>query len=82
MRDNVFFEKGNAVANDTKSATTWCPGAIQIRTSIPLCFCGFQVAEADRVRAVFVVIGDDQLVVVEEDGVDEGVDQHLPMRRL
>ena len=24
MRDGVCFEKENAVANDTKSATTWC----------------------------------------------------------
>ena len=49
MRDGVGFEKENAVANDTKSATTWHA----VRDSPAFCFLR---AEAENKIIVFASV--------------------------
>ena len=59
----------------------WCGKAIQIRT-ILFRDCFFCFVKGDGFDAFLVAEGDDDLVVVEIDCVDEGVDQYLAVRQL
>ena len=58
---------------------SWCTMVIQIRTGIILLNCPFYIVERDSFRAVFVVEGDDHLVIVQVDGIDEYINQPLPV---
>ena len=59
----------------------WCTTAIQIRTGIVL--CGFlHIVLGDGSGAVLVVEGENQLVIIQVNGVHKGVDQHFAMGLL
>ena len=53
--------------------------AIQIRTGIIFLCCSFYIIESDSFRAVLVVEGDDHFVIVQVDGIDENIDEPLPV---
>ena len=56
----------------------WRASRTHIRTF--LCFHGFP--ESDRFRTFLIVKGDENLIIVEIDGIDEGIHQCLPLLRL
>ena len=56
----------------------WCTSRTHIRTF--LCFYGFP--ESDRFRTFLIVKGNKYLIIVEIDGIDEGIHQCLPLLRL
>ena len=67
----------------TKKETTrwvisflWCSNAIQIRTVI-VADSFLQFREGDGFRALLVVEGDHHFIIIQENRVDEGVDEHL-----
>ena len=45
-----------------------------------LCFHGFP--ESDRFRTFLIIKGNENLIIVEIDGIDEGIHQCLPLLRL
>ena len=56
----------------------WCTSRTHIRTF--LCFHGFP--ESDRFRTFLIIKGDENLIIVEIDGIDEGIHQRLLLLRL
>ena len=56
----------------------WCTARTHIRTFLR--FHGFP--ESDRFRTFLIIKGDEDLIIVEIDGIDEGVRQCLPLLRL
>ena len=56
----------------------WCTSRTHIRTF--LCFHGFP--ESDRFRTFLIIKGNENLIIVEIDGIDEGIHQCLPLLRL
>ena len=56
----------------------WCASRTHIRTF--LCFHGFP--ESDRFCTFLIVKGNKYLIIVEIDGIDEGIHQCLPLLRL
>ena len=56
----------------------WCTSRTHIRTF--LCFHGFP--ESDRFCTFLIVKGNKYLIIVEIDGIDEGIHQCLPLVRL
>ena len=68
--------------NGAQSIPTWCSLAIQIRTYFFLCQSGLEVIEGDGLGAFLVVEGEHHLVVIQENGVDEGVNEHFPVGLL
>ena len=57
---------------------SWCTSRTHIRTF--LCFHGFP--ESDRFCAFLIVKGNENLIIVEIDGIDKGIHQCLPLLRL
>ena len=53
----------------------WCTSRTHIRTF--LCFHGFP--ESDRFCTFLIVKGNKYLIIVEIDGIDEGIHQFLPL---
>ena len=70
-------KKKNAKSYDL-TFNIWCTSRTHIRTF--LCFHGFP--ESDRFRTFLIIKGDEDLIIVEIDGIDEGVHQCLPLLRL
>ena len=62
-------------------ATSWCTTAIQIRTGIVL-YGFFHIVKGDGSGAVLVVEGENQLVIIQVDGVHKGIDQHFTVGLL
>lgn len=60
-------------------APTWCAGAIPIRTAFAV-DCILQLCKGDGFCAFFVVEGEHQLVIIQENRVDKGVD-HIADRQ-
>lgn len=56
----------------------WCTSRTHIRTFLR--FHGFP--ESDRFRTFLIIKGNENLIIVEIDGIDEGVHQCLPLLRL
>ena len=56
----------------------WCTSRTHIRTFLR--FHGFP--ESDRFRTFLIVKGNENLIIVEIDGIDEGIHQCLPLLRL
>ena len=56
----------------------WCTSRTHIRTF--LCFHSFP--ESNGFRTFLIIKGNENLIIVEIDGIDEGVHQHLPLLRL
>ena len=52
-----------------------CTSRTHIRTF--LCFHGFP--ESDRFRTFLIIKGNENLIIVEIDGIDEGIHQFLPL---
>lgn len=63
-------------------ACLWLPSQSDIRTAIILFLDEVQVVQRNRFRSFMEIVGDDQPVVVEKDGVDEGIDQHFALGLL
>ena len=55
----------------------WYSGANQIRTIFLFSQSGFYIIKCDCVCAILVVKGNDQLIIVEINSIDEGIDQPL-----
>ena len=55
---------------------SWCSKTIQIRT-VFVADSFLQFREGDGFRAFLVVEGDHHFVIVQENRIDEGVDEHL-----
>ena len=72
-----YITKKNAKSYDL-TFNVWCTSRTHIRTF--LCFHGFP--ESDRFCAFLIVKGNENLIIVEIDGIDEGVHQCLPLLRL
>ena len=60
----------------------WYSEANQIRTILCLSKSGFYVVKCDGFCTIFVVERDDQLVIVEINPVDKGINEPLPVRLL
>ena len=60
----------------------WYSGANQIRTMFLFGKSGFYVIQCDGLGTILVVEGDDQLVIVEINTIDESIDQPLAVRLL
>ena len=56
----------------------WCTSRTHIRTFLR--FHGFP--ESDRFRTFLIIKGNENLIIVEIDGIDEGIHQCLPLLRL
>ena len=56
----------------------WCTSRTHIRTF--LCFHGFP--ESDCFRTFLIIKGNEDLIIVEIDGIDEGIHQCLPLLLL
>ena len=59
----------------------WCNKAIQIRT-VFVADSFLQFRKGDGFRAFLVVEGDHHFIIVQENRIDEGVDEHLAMALL
>ena len=59
----------------------WCSKAIQIRT-VFVADSFLQFREGDGFRAFLVVEGDHHFIIVQENRIDEGVDEHLAVALL
>ena len=57
---------------------SWCTSRTHIRTFLH--FHGFP--ESDRFRTFLIIKGNEDLIIVEIDGIDEGIHQCLPLLRL
>ena len=62
-------------------AFIWCSKAIQIRT-VFVADSFLQFREGDGFRAFLVVEGDHHFIIVQENRIDEGVDEHLAVALL
>ena len=72
-----YITKKNAKSYDL-TFNIWCTSCTHIRTFLR--FHGFP--ESDRFRTFLIIKGDEDLIIVEIDGIDEGVHQCLPLLRL
>ena len=63
-----FYEKKSVESHDS-TLFYWCTSRTHIRTF--LCFHGFP--ESDRFRTFLIIKGNESLIIVEIDGIDEGV---------
>ena len=72
-----YITKKNAKSYDL-TFNIWCTSRTHIRTFLR--FHGFP--ESDRFCAFLIVKGNEDLIIVEIDGVDEGIHQCLPLLRL
>ena len=72
-----YITKKNAKSYDL-AFNIWCTSRTHIRTF--LCFHGFP--ESDRFRTFLIIKGDENLIIVEIDGIDEGIHQRLLLLRL
>ena len=59
----------------------WCTKAIQIRTGIVL-YGFFHIIQGDGSGAVLVVEGENQLIIIQINGVHKGINQHFAVRLL
>ena len=59
----------------------WCTTAIQIRTGIVL-YGILHIVQGDGSGAVLVIKGENQLVIIQVDGVHKGIDEHFAMGLL
>ena len=59
----------------------WCTTAIQIRTGIVL-YGFFHIIQGNGSGAVLIIEGENQLVIVQVDGIHKGVDQHFAVGLL
>ena len=73
----LSYIKKNAKSYDL-TFKIWCTSRTHIRTF--LCFHGFP--ESDRFCTFLIVKGNKYLIIVEIDGIDEGIYQCLPLLRL
>ena len=64
-----------------KDTLQWCSKAIQIRT-VFVADSFLQFREGDGFRALLVVEGDHHFIIVQENRIDEGVDEHLAVALL
>ena len=72
-----YIIKKNAKSYDL-TFNIWCTSRTHIRTFLR--FHGFP--ESDRLRTFLIVKGNKFLIIVEIDGIDEGIHQCLPLLRL
>ena len=72
-----YITKKNVKSYDL-TFNIWCTSRTHIRTF--LCFYGFP--ESDRFRTFLIIKGNENLIIVEIDGIDEGIHQCLPLLRL
>ena len=72
-----YITKKNAKSYDL-TFNIWCTLRTHIRTFLR--FHGFP--ESDRFRTFLIIKGNEDLIIVEIDGIDEGVHQCLPLLRL
>ena len=72
-----YITKKNAKSYDL-TFNIWCTSRTHIRTFLR--FHGFP--ESDRFRTFLIIKGNENLIIVEIDGIDEGVHQCLPLLRL
>ena len=72
-----YITKKNVKSYDL-TFNIWCTSRTHIRTF--LCFHGFP--ESDRFCAFLIVKGNENLIIVEIDGIDKGIHQCLPLLRL
>ena len=70
-------KKKNAKSYDL-TFNIWCTSRTHIRTF--LCFYDFP--ESDGFRTFLIIKGNENLIIIEIDGIDEGVHQCLPLLRL
>lgn len=59
----------------------WCTKAIQIRTGIVL-YGFFHIIQGDGSGAILIIEGENQLVIIQVDGVHKGVDEHFAVGLL
>ena len=72
-----YITKKNAKSYDL-AFKIWCTSRTHIRTFLR--FHGFP--ESDRFRTFLIIKGNKHLIIVEIDGIDEGIHQCLPLLRL
>ena len=72
-----YITKKNVKSYDL-TFNIWCTSRTHIRTFLR--FHGFP--ESDRFRTFLIVKGNKYLIIVEIDGIDEGIHQCLPLLRL
>ena len=72
-----YITKKNVKSYDL-TLNIWCTSRTHIRTF--LCFYGFP--KSDRFRTFLIIKGNENLIIVEIDGIDEGIHQCLPLLRL
>ena len=72
-----YITKKNVKSYDL-TFNIWCTSRTHIRTF--LCFHGFP--ESDRFRTFLIIKGNEDLIIVEIDGIDEGIHQCLPLLLL
>ena len=72
-----YITKKNVKSYDL-TFNIWCTSRTHIRTFLR--FHGFP--ESDRFRTFLIIKGNENLIIVEIDGIDEGVHQCLPLLRL
>ena len=72
-----YITKKNAKSYDL-TFKIWCTSRTHIRTFLR--FHGFP--ESDRFRTFLIIKGNENLIIVEIDGIDEGIHQCLPLLRL
>ena len=72
-----YITKKNAKSYDL-TFNIWCTSRTHIRTFLR--FHGFP--ESDRFRTFLIIKGNENLIIVEIDGIDEGIHQCLPLLRL
>ena len=77
MQTPIFW--GCITKKNTKSYdlafNIWYTSRTHIRTF--LCFYGFP--KSDRFRTFLIIKGNENLIIVEIDGIDEGIHQRLPL---
>ena len=59
----------------------WCSKAIQIRT-VFVADSFLEFRKGDGFRALLVVEGDHHFIIIQENRIDEGVDEHLTVALL
>ena len=72
-----YITKKNVKSYDL-TLNIWCTSRTHIRTF--LCFYGFP--KSDRFRTFLIIKGNENLIIVEIDSIDEGIHQCLPLLRL
>ena len=72
-----YITKKNVKSYDL-TFNIWCTSRTHIRTFLR--FHSFP--ESDRIRTFLIIKGNENLIIVEIDGIDEGIHQCLPLLRL